>query len=720
MSAKIFFNNATEKIKQKWQSFNEMDEMRQKNWLLGLSAVIIVLINLISLKIYFRIDLTSNNAYSLSETSRQVISSLKSPLTVRAFFTEDLPAPYNNVERYLRDLLEEYADYGGRNFQYRFINPAHEKNKKELEDYGVRPVKVQEYKKDKISIGEAYMTVVIEHGDLVERLDSINSTEGLEYQITSTIKKMIGKMDALQNLKDPINVTLFATKNVPDLATVISKVRSQVEKCNRKNFDKIKFNDPVDPSSDPDALKRADEFGIQKILLRDPSGRTEEMRLGVVVEHKGRFETVHLIHRGMFSLFSVIDNLDDILNSIVGSIIGINPVIGYVIGHGELSYSDMREGAVNFRPLIPDMYDFKEINLSTDEIPDSIKTLIINGPKLNFTEEELLKIDQFLMKGNSLIVFLDAFKEDTSRPRNPFNQSTPMVPNETGLEKLLEHYGVSVGNGIVLDSRCLYFRGESIYLIPEIGHDGLDDKNEITRGIKRLYFVKSAPLYVDEGKLSKVNAKSTVLVKSSAGSWLTRDFMPWSMFPPDESKRSQFNLAILLEGRFESYFKGRDVTKIVNVEKKGEDAKGKGAEAKVAHLSVIEQAVRPARIFLAGTSDITKFDYQMRQMGERPNAVFVQNVVDYMNGNYGVPEMRSKGLEINPIHDDNIISKLIQKIFNLPIADAVDWSKIVFKLLNILIMPAIIIFLTAVSVARWQRKKRVRIVQEFSKKECVQ
>ncbi|MCX7679767.1 MAG: GldG family protein, partial [Spirochaetes bacterium] len=653
---------------------------------------------------------------SLSETSREVIASLKSPLTVRAFFTEDLPAPYNNVERYLRDLLEEYADYGGRNFQYRFINPAHEKNKKELEDYGVRPIKVQEYKKDKISIGEAYMTVVIEHGDLVERLDSINSTEGLEYQITSTIKKMIGKMDALQNLKDPINVTLFATKNVPDLATVISKVRNQVEKCNRKNFDKIKFNEPVDPSTDAEALKRADEFGIQKILLRDQTGRTEEMRLGVVVEHKGRFETVHLIQRGMFSLFSIIDNLEDILNSIVGSIIGINPVIGYVTGHGELSYHDMREGAVNFRPLVPDMYDFKEINLASEEIPDSIKTIIINGPRSNFTEEELLKIDQFLMKGNSLLVFLDSFKEDTTRPRNPFNQSTPMVPNETGIEKLLEHYGFSIGKGIVLDTRCLYYRGESIYLIPEIGQDGLDAHNEITKGIKRLYFVKAAPVHIDEAKLSKVGAKKTVLVKSSNGSWLTHDFMPWSMYPPDESKRSQFTLAVLAEGRFESYFKGKDITKIETQEKR-EGAENKNRqEKKVAHLSVIEQAIRPARIFLAGTSDITKFDYQARQMGERPNAVFVQNAVDYMNGNYGVPEMRSKGLEINPIHDDNIISRIIQKVFNLTLADAVDWSKIVFKLLNILIMPAIIISFTAVGVARWQQKRRFRVVQEFSQK----
>ncbi len=717
MKTKELLGKISNHITQYFRNFNEMDERRQKNWLLVLSAVIIVLVNLIGLKLYFRFDLTSNSAYSLSETSRHVLSSLKSPLTVRVFFSEDLPAPYNNVERYLRDLLEEYADYGGGNFQYRFINPAHEKNKKELDDYGVRAVKVSEYKKDKISVREAYMAVSIEHGDLVERLDSITSPEGLEYQITSTIKKMVGKVDALQALKDPITVTLFATKNVPDLATVISRVRDQVSKCNRKNYDKIKFAEPVDPYSDNDALKRADEFGVQKIFLRDPKGKTEEMRLGLVVEHKGRFETVHLIQRGMFSLFSIIDNLDDIINSIVGSMIGINPVIGYVTGHGELPYSDMREGAVNFRPLVPDMYDFKDITLSEEEIPGSIKTLIINGPKSSFTEEELLKIDQFVMNGNSLIVFLDSFKEDTSRPRNPFNQSTPMVPNETGLERLLSNWGLSVGSGIVLDSRCLYYRGESIHLIPEIGPDGLDAGNEITRNLKRLYFVKSAPVNADEAKLSKVSAKKTILVKSSTGSWLTRDFMPWSMFPPDESKRAQFNLALLAEGRFESFFKGADITKLTAPAKDAAEDNKADAKGKMAQVSVIEQSIRPGKILLAGSSEITKFDYQSHQGGDRPNAVFIQNIVDYMNGNYGVPDMRSKGLEINPINDDNILSRLIRKLFNLPMADAVDWAKIVFKLLNILIMPAIIISITAIGVAGWQRKRKNRIALEFFKKE---
>ncbi len=706
-----------DRIRTLFGKLEEMDEARQKNWLLALYVVIILMVNLVSLKLYFRFDLTANSAYSLSSVSREMISKLETPITVRVFFSEDLPAPYNNVPRYLKDLLEEYAGHGRGNFRYRFINPAHEKNKKEIEDYGVRTTEVREFKKDRISKRNAYMAIAIEHEDLLERLDSITGTEGLEYQITSLIKKMTGKVDALHRLKNPINVTLFASKNVPDLGVVVSKVKEQVAKCNKKNYDKLHYNEPVDPYAAKENMARADEFGIQKILLRDQKGKTEEIRLGLVVEHNARFETVHLISRNMFSLYSIIDSLDDIINSIVGSMIGVNPVIGYITGHNELSYADARQGAVNFRPLIPDMYDFKDIDLVREDIPGTIQTLVINGPSMAFGEDELFKIDQFLMKGNSLVVFQDTFREDRSAPRNPFNQSAPMVPNTTGLERLLAHYGVSLGQEVVLDAKCLYYRGESLHVVPQIGADGLSRDNEITRYLKQIYFVKSSPVITNDPLLEKSGIQKTVLVKSSPDSWGTRDFMPWSMYPPEESKRKSYNLAVVLSGRFDSYFRGKEIPWAEGAAvpaKAGEGREG----GKVADVSFLGQSLRPGKLLLVGSSEMTKFDYQAQGSGaDRPNAVFIQNIVDYMNGNYGIPEMRSKGLELNPIRDDNALAMLMKNVFSMPMADAVDWAKILFKLLNILIMPALIISATGIFVVTRRRAKKSRIAKEFNNRE---
>jgi ABC-2 type transport system permease protein len=67
--------------------------------------IVVVLVNIAGITLFFRADLTSNKVYSIAKASRKVIATLSEPLTVNVFFTRDLPAPHNQTERYLRDLL---------------------------------------------------------------------------------------------------------------------------------------------------------------------------------------------------------------------------------------------------------------------------------------------------------------------------------------------------------------------------------------------------------------------------------------------------------------------------------------------------------------------------------------------------------------------------------------------------------------------------------------
>ena len=84
--------------------------------------IVIVLVNIVGLTLFFRLDLTENRVYSISDASQKVVSTLSEPLTINVFFTKNLPAPYNNTERYLHDLLEEYAIHGNRYFNYTFYD----------------------------------------------------------------------------------------------------------------------------------------------------------------------------------------------------------------------------------------------------------------------------------------------------------------------------------------------------------------------------------------------------------------------------------------------------------------------------------------------------------------------------------------------------------------------------------------------------------------------
>ncbi|MCP4723008.1 MAG: ABC transporter permease, partial [Desulfobacteraceae bacterium] len=83
-----------------------------------LYIAVIVLVNIVGLTLFLRADLTQNGIYSLSDASKEAVATLSEPLSINVFFSKDLPAPYNNTERYLKDLLVEYAASAGRHFNY--------------------------------------------------------------------------------------------------------------------------------------------------------------------------------------------------------------------------------------------------------------------------------------------------------------------------------------------------------------------------------------------------------------------------------------------------------------------------------------------------------------------------------------------------------------------------------------------------------------------------
>jgi ABC-type uncharacterized transport system involved in gliding motility auxiliary subunit len=123
-----------------------------------LYVLVIVLINLAGITLFFRSDLTGNKIYSLSEVSKQVVATLSEPLTVKVFFTKDLPAPHNNTQRYLQDLLGEYALHNKKHFKAQFYNVTPETegisddardNRETARNYGIHPVQFRRWKKTK-------------------------------------------------------------------------------------------------------------------------------------------------------------------------------------------------------------------------------------------------------------------------------------------------------------------------------------------------------------------------------------------------------------------------------------------------------------------------------------------------------------------------------------------------------------------------------------------
>jgi len=153
---------------------------------------IILILNYFVSFYYFRIDMTSNKIYSLSKASRKIVKNLKDPVFVKAYFNSNLPPQYLNIKKYTEDLLGEYRSYRRAKFKIEIKDPAKEK---ELADEamraGVYPIQFTSIEADKYEVKEGYMGIVFYYKDRKEVIPFIKETEGLEYLISSTIKKLV-------------------------------------------------------------------------------------------------------------------------------------------------------------------------------------------------------------------------------------------------------------------------------------------------------------------------------------------------------------------------------------------------------------------------------------------------------------------------------------------------------------------------------------------------
>jgi gliding-associated putative ABC transporter substrate-binding component GldG len=154
---------------------------------------ILVLLNIVSIRFFWRVDLTRNGIFTLSDASKSLMRNLDDRVTVKAFFTADLPAPYNNHRRSLLDQLNEYKAYSRGNLQYEFIDPEGEKGEEEAQQQGIAPLQVQVIKEDKAQVQRAYMGLVLLYEDRKEVIPVLQNPATLEYELSGTIKRLTSR-----------------------------------------------------------------------------------------------------------------------------------------------------------------------------------------------------------------------------------------------------------------------------------------------------------------------------------------------------------------------------------------------------------------------------------------------------------------------------------------------------------------------------------------------
>jgi gliding-associated putative ABC transporter substrate-binding component GldG len=334
------------------------------------------------------------------------------------------------------------------------------------------------------------------------------------------------------------------------------------------------------------------------------------------------------------------------------------PLIAYSTGNGEPADAS----SYALRQSLQQDYQLFTFNINQQPvIPDTFKTFIVVKPALAFTEEEKFKLDQYVMRGGKLLMFIDGLHaEQDSLGLKP---ELIAYDRNLGLTDILFRYGVRINPDLVMDLQCDFmpfsvggtedkpqyeFLHWNYYPLFESKGNHAINKNI---GLVAGRFVNS----IDTIKTAGI--KKTPLLYSSGNA---RKITTPALISPNENRNtpedSKFKeqaipVAMLLEGKFTSLYKGRTPGAVIDTLKAyGTPYSESSPDTKmivVADGDIVLNDYSPKDGPLAmGVNFFTvgsRFEYQFA------NREFLLNCLEYLTGNPDIIETRNKEIVLRQL-----------------------------------------------------------------------
>ncbi|MCP4750877.1 MAG: GldG family protein [Proteobacteria bacterium] len=259
---------------------------------IGLVFIIIIAINVIAAGLYFRLDITEENLYTLSEGTSKIVEDLKTPVVFKYYFSKSagaLPLVYKNYGKKIGELLQEYQAINSEMITLEVFDPRPDSDEEEwAKKYGLTGVDLSDG--ERLFMG---MVIIQEDKEMSLPLMDPRREQFLEYDITQLLlqvyqkkEKKIGIMSSLPIMGATANrmQQLQGQKSQPKWVFIqelektfqISEVATSVEEIDES----ISILIVIHPKNLNDhALYAIDQFvlrGGELVVAVDPNARVDQ------------------------------------------------------------------------------------------------------------------------------------------------------------------------------------------------------------------------------------------------------------------------------------------------------------------------------------------------------------------------------------------------------------------------------------------------------------
>ncbi|MGD2146206.1 MAG: Gldg family protein [Anaerolineae bacterium] len=659
---------------------------------------ILVVVNLVLANVWvfplraqgLRLDLTEGRQYTLSPTTRDLLRSLQEPLLVRGYFSEKTHPLLAPLVPQIRDMLREYDAGAGGRMRLEIIDPAQypELEAEANQTYGIRPSPFQISGRYETSVINSYFDILIRYGDQhvvlnFQDLIEVQSSGGgldvrlrnLEYDLTSAIKKVVYGFQSVEAvlaaLEEPAQLTVYLTpETLPEqLSDAPDTIKEVAESIATEAQGKFAF-ETVNPDAPDSPITRQalyDQYGIQPFATA--LFFSESYYLHMVLRVGDQAQVIY--PAGEMTEADIRSSIEMTLKRLSP---GFLQVVGLWIPPAEPQqdmFGQMQQPISSWsevRDFLAQEYEVRTVDLSTGQVPTNIDVLVLVGPQ-GMTDKERFAIDQYLMRGGSLVVGAGNYGIQL----DPMQGGLALKPLEDGLRDMLAEYGITVEQSLVMDPQNEPFPVQTARNVGgiqvreiqamdypffvDVRPDGMASDNPIVSNLPAVTLNWASPIVIDPE--ASADREVNELLQSSPRSWTRVDsnIQPdFNTYPqlgfPLGSDPQRHTLAVSMQGPFGSAFKDKPSPFAGGVTE-DEEADGEGMGTPTpppSALSAIESSPETSRLIVIGSTEFVDdvvFDLSSSLTRDRylNSLQFLQNCVAWSTEDLDLLNIRSRGTQ---------------------------------------------------------------------------